>query len=209
MCPISTRCSSPIPAPRRSRRRSSSRARATGRPGIVYCDHAFHGLTYGALSLNGDPNFRDGFEPLLPGLHVQSRSTISPRWSRRCPRARSRPSSSSRSRARASTCPTDDYLPSAADALPPLRHAVRRRRDPDRHRPHRQIPRGRALERRARHGAAREGAVRRPCAGRRGADAQEHLRQGVQPHGSRRGARLDLRQERSGDGGRHRHARRA
>ena len=40
---------------------------ATGRPGIVYCDHAFHGLTYGALSLNGDATFRDGFGPLLPG----------------------------------------------------------------------------------------------------------------------------------------------
>jgi len=39
---------------------------ATGRPGIVYCDHAFHGLSYGALSLNGDDTFRDGFEPLLP-----------------------------------------------------------------------------------------------------------------------------------------------
>lgn len=40
---------------------------ATGRPGIVHAEHAFHGLTYGALSLNGDANFRDGFEPLLPG----------------------------------------------------------------------------------------------------------------------------------------------
>ena len=40
---------------------------ATGRPGIVYCGHAFHGLTYGALSLNGDAIFRNGFEPLLPG----------------------------------------------------------------------------------------------------------------------------------------------
>lgn len=40
---------------------------ATGRPGVVYCDHAFHGLSYGALSLNGDPTFRDGFGPLLPG----------------------------------------------------------------------------------------------------------------------------------------------
>ena len=40
---------------------------ATGRPGIVYCEHAFHGLTYGALSLNGDDIFRDGFEPFLPG----------------------------------------------------------------------------------------------------------------------------------------------
>jgi len=39
---------------------------ATGRPGIVYCDHAFHGLSYGALSLNGDDTFRSGFEPLLP-----------------------------------------------------------------------------------------------------------------------------------------------
>ena len=39
---------------------------ATGRPGIIYCDHAFHGLSYGALSLNGDDGFRRGFEPLLP-----------------------------------------------------------------------------------------------------------------------------------------------
>src|SRR5947199_7046116 len=38
---------------------------ATGRPGIVYCDHAFHGLSYGALSLTGDANFRAGFGPLL------------------------------------------------------------------------------------------------------------------------------------------------
>jgi ornithine--oxo-acid transaminase len=39
---------------------------ATGRPGLVFCDHAYHGLTNGALSLNGDTVFRDGFEPLLP-----------------------------------------------------------------------------------------------------------------------------------------------
>src|ERR1700704_4349896 len=39
---------------------------ATRRPGIVYCEHAFHGLSYGALSLNGDDMFRSGFEPLLP-----------------------------------------------------------------------------------------------------------------------------------------------
>src|SRR2546421_8706351 len=39
---------------------------ATGRPGLVFCDHAYHGLTNGALSLNGDAVFRDGFEPLLP-----------------------------------------------------------------------------------------------------------------------------------------------
>jgi ornithine--oxo-acid transaminase len=39
---------------------------ATGRPGIVHCSHAFHGLTYGALSVNGDEVFRAGFGPLLP-----------------------------------------------------------------------------------------------------------------------------------------------
>lgn len=39
---------------------------ATGRPRIAYCEHAFHGLTYGALSVNGDDEFRSGFEPLLP-----------------------------------------------------------------------------------------------------------------------------------------------
>jgi acetylornithine/succinyldiaminopimelate/putrescine aminotransferase len=40
---------------------------ATKRDRIVYCDHAFHGLTTGALSLNGGAEFRDGFGPLLPG----------------------------------------------------------------------------------------------------------------------------------------------
>jgi len=39
---------------------------ATGRPGIVYCDHAFHGVSYGALSINGDETFRSGFAPFLP-----------------------------------------------------------------------------------------------------------------------------------------------
>ncbi len=39
---------------------------ATGRPGILYCDHAYHGLTYGSLSLTGDRNFREGFGSLLP-----------------------------------------------------------------------------------------------------------------------------------------------
>jgi ornithine--oxo-acid transaminase len=41
---------------------------ATGRPGLVFCDHAYHGLTYGALSMNGDNTFREGFGPLLPGV---------------------------------------------------------------------------------------------------------------------------------------------
>jgi ornithine--oxo-acid transaminase len=41
-------------------------ARATsGRPRIVCAEHAFHGLTLGSLSLNGEEAFREGFGPLL------------------------------------------------------------------------------------------------------------------------------------------------
>ncbi len=42
----------------------------TGRPRILYCAHAFHGLTTGALSVNGESGFRDGFAPLLPDTAV-------------------------------------------------------------------------------------------------------------------------------------------
>ncbi|MGW5019236.1 aspartate aminotransferase family protein [Streptomyces cacaoi] len=43
---------------------------ATGRPRVLYCDHAFHGLTTGSLSVNGEAGFRDGFAPLLPDTAV-------------------------------------------------------------------------------------------------------------------------------------------
>ncbi len=38
---------------------------ATGRRRVLYADHAFHGLTLGALSINGNEEFRAGFGPLL------------------------------------------------------------------------------------------------------------------------------------------------
>ncbi len=40
---------------------------ATGRPRVLYAEHAFHGLTLGSLSINGNVEFREGFGPLLPG----------------------------------------------------------------------------------------------------------------------------------------------
>jgi ornithine--oxo-acid transaminase len=43
---------------------------ATQRSRILYCDHAFHGLTTGALSLNGGSEFRSGFGPLLDSTMV-------------------------------------------------------------------------------------------------------------------------------------------
>jgi ornithine--oxo-acid transaminase len=38
----------------------------TKRSGILHCEHSFHGLTMGALSLNGEDIFKEGFGPLLP-----------------------------------------------------------------------------------------------------------------------------------------------
>ena len=40
---------------------------ATGKKKVIYCSRAFHGLTLGALSVNGNEEFRSRNEPLLPG----------------------------------------------------------------------------------------------------------------------------------------------
>jgi ornithine--oxo-acid transaminase len=42
----------------------------TGRTGLVYAEGAFHGLTCGALSLMGDPFWKDGFGPFLPDTYA-------------------------------------------------------------------------------------------------------------------------------------------
>jgi ornithine--oxo-acid transaminase len=41
---------------------------ATRRSRVISTEHAFHGLTLGALSANGDPHFVERFGPLLPGF---------------------------------------------------------------------------------------------------------------------------------------------
>ena len=43
---------------------------ATGRPRVLYAEHAFHGLTLGSLSLNGNAEFRDGFGPAAARLRA-------------------------------------------------------------------------------------------------------------------------------------------
>ena len=45
---------------------------STGRQDIVYCDHAFHGLTTGSLALNGADFFRERFGDLMPGTQQGS-----------------------------------------------------------------------------------------------------------------------------------------
>jgi 4-aminobutyrate aminotransferase len=45
--------------------------RATGRPAIIAFEGAFHGRTFGALSVtSSNPNYRVGHEPLLPEVHL-------------------------------------------------------------------------------------------------------------------------------------------
>ncbi len=43
---------------------------ATRRPRLLFCERGFHGLTLGALSVNGSDEFRERFGPLLPGASV-------------------------------------------------------------------------------------------------------------------------------------------
>lgn len=40
---------------------------ATGKQRILYCDHGFHGLSTGSLSINGAEFFRERFGELMPG----------------------------------------------------------------------------------------------------------------------------------------------
>lgn len=40
---------------------------ATGREGLLYCERAYHGKTFGALSLAGNAEYRRPFAPLMPG----------------------------------------------------------------------------------------------------------------------------------------------
>ena len=73
---------------------------ATGARACVCVEHAFHGLTLGSLSVNGEAAFTDRFGPLPAGL-AACRSTTSTRWRRSCAARTSRSSSSSRCSARA------------------------------------------------------------------------------------------------------------
>ena len=43
---------------------------ATARDKIIYCDHAFHGLTTGSLAVNGAEFFRERFGQLMPGTQM-------------------------------------------------------------------------------------------------------------------------------------------
>ena len=122
-------------------------------------------MTLGPLSIVGDEFFKEGFGPLLPGCERVPFGDLDAAGGRAARRGRRR------LHRRADpgpmvTMPPAGYLRGRAGAVPALRHAVRRRRDPDRTRPHRQVVRARALGARAGLRARRQGAQRRLHAGR-------------------------------------------
>jgi ornithine--oxo-acid transaminase len=43
---------------------------ATGRPRILSLKNSYHGLSYGALSVTGNPAFHEGFGPFVPGCET-------------------------------------------------------------------------------------------------------------------------------------------
>jgi ornithine--oxo-acid transaminase len=51
---------------------------ATKRPRMLYLDHAFHGLTLSTLAVNGGKEFRQGFEPLMPGFEAVGMNDLAP-----------------------------------------------------------------------------------------------------------------------------------
>lgn len=53
---------------------------ATKRSRILYLDHAFHGLTLGSLSANGNAEFRNGFGELLPGTKIPPNDLKALEW---------------------------------------------------------------------------------------------------------------------------------
>ena len=52
---------------------------------MLYCDHAFHGLTVGSLSVNGSAEFKTGFGPLRDSTGIpfgDTRRRWPPNWTR-------------------------------------------------------------------------------------------------------------------------------
>jgi ornithine--oxo-acid transaminase len=159
---------------------------ATGRPGIVYCEHAFHGLSYGALSLNGDAVFRKGFEPLLPNcvripfndLFALERAL----HSRTIAAFIVEPI-----QGKGVNMPTNNYVAEAARLC--RKYGTLLVADEV------QTGMGRALEHRTGHDTASQDPVGRARASRRCSYPKENIWKGLRSHGSRGGTWIDLRQQ--------------
>ena len=117
---------------------------ATGRPRVLYAEHAFHGLTLGSLSLNGNAEFRDGFGPLLPGCDPVGFGDLEA-LERELERGDVAAFIVEPVQGKGVNLPPADYLPGGTAPVPRGRRAVRVRRGPDGNRAHRALSGARAL----------------------------------------------------------------
>ena len=117
---------------------------ATGRARVLYAEHAFHGLTLGSLSLNGNAEFRDGFGPLLPGCDAVAFGDLDA-LERELARGDVAAFVVEPVQGKGVNLPPADYLQRRAGAVPPGGGAVRVRRGADGHRAHGALFRARAL----------------------------------------------------------------
>lgn len=56
--------------------RSHGRKQSPQKIEFVALDNSFHGRTFGALSITGQPKYREPFEPLLPGVRFATRNDV-------------------------------------------------------------------------------------------------------------------------------------
>ncbi len=173
--------------------------KATGRSGLVYCTHAFHGLSYGALSLNGDNNFRDGFGPLLSHCSQVPFNDLAALDEALATRQVAafivEPV-----QGKGVNLPDDGYLPGAQELCRQIWDFAHSRRNSDRSWPNWALPGDRTLGHRARYCAAVKDIVRRARSGCRCAGPQMDIRQSVRSHGSGSCPRLDVCRQRSRHG---------
>ena len=155
---------------------------ATGRSTILYCDHAFHGLTYGAVSLCGDEHFRARFGPFVGDcarIPFDDLEALEQALARRDVAA----FVVEPIQGKGVNLPARRLSARGGPAVPRTWHPAGCRRDPDRHGANRALSGVGALGGRARPRAARQGAVRRLRPGRRGRLPARGVRPGVRPHG--------------------------
>ena len=62
--------------------RSHGNQSGAGKHEIISLENSFHGRTLGALSITGQPKYRQDFEPLLPGVRFVPGQRYRRRWKR-------------------------------------------------------------------------------------------------------------------------------
>ena len=171
----------------------------TRRRRFLYVEGAFHGRSYGAISVCGFEAMRKGDRPRDADLHPGQAGRHRP--------APPRAEDGRRGRLHLRAGPGHDRRaarrgvpPRSREPLRAARHRADRRRDPDRPRPHRLVVRDPRDGRPPAHHDRVEDPVRRPDPGRCGPRQREHLRPDLQRVRHRPRVLLDVRREQHGDG---------